>query len=74
MSSHVEITIDREMCQGARQCSYVAPAVFDHEDDGTAVVVDPSGAPVDDVLQAAEMCPNLAISLTVDGVVLHEGL
>lgn len=71
---HVEIAIDREMCQGARQCSHVAPAVFDHEADGTAVVVDPLGAPVEKTLEAAEMCPNLAITLTVDGKVLHEGL
>lgn len=72
--SRVEITVDREMCQGARQCSYLAPAVFDHDHDGTAVVVDPHGAAVADALKAAEMCPNLAITVVVDGEVLHEGL
>lgn len=72
--SEVEITIDREMCQGARQCSHEAPAVFSHDDDDTAVVVDPHGAPVDHILKAAELCPNLAITLVVDGEVLHEGL
>lgn len=69
----VDVTVDTELCQGARQCSFVAPAVFDHGPDGKAVVLDPGGAPIADVLKAAQMCPNLAISLVVDGETLHEG-
>lgn len=72
--SGVEIRVDPELCQGSRQCSFVAPGVFTHEDDGTAVVVDPHAAPLDEVRKAAEFCPNLAITLVVDGEVVHEGL
>lgn len=72
--SEIEIRIDPDLCQGSRQCSFVAPGVFAHEDDGTAFVVDADGSPVEDIRKAAELCPNLAITLVVDGEVLHQGL
>lgn len=72
--SEIDIRIDRDLCQGARQCSFTAPAVFGHDEDGTAVVTDPYASPVEDLLRAAQLCPNLAITLVVDGEVLHEGI
>lgn len=72
--SKIELSVDRELCQGSRQCSFVAPAVFAHDDEGKAIATDSTAAPVADLLKAAEMCPNLAITLVVDGEVLHEGL
>ncbi len=41
-----------------------APDVFQLDDEGKAVVVDPDGAPVDDIVDAARNCPVTAISVT----------
>lgn len=71
--SKIEVRVDRELCLGARQCSFVTPEVFSHETDGTAVVGDPRAAPLERVLEAARICPNFAITVIADGEVLHEG-
>ena len=52
---------------GSGNCSFWAPAVFDLDDDGIAVVIDPDGAPVDKVVLAAQGCPTQAISVIQDG-------
>jgi ferredoxin len=41
-----------------------APDVFQLDDEDKAVVVDPDGAPLDDVTQAAANCPVTAITVT----------
>lgn len=38
-----------------------APGVFELDSEDKAVVIDPDGAPVDDVLEAAQNCPVTAI-------------
>lgn len=63
----IEIRVDHELCQGAGQCVFIAPSVFALQDNGQSVVVDPEGAPEDVVLKAARFCPNLAISVVIDG-------
>jgi ferredoxin len=63
----LEIAIDREVCMGSGNCSFWAPGVFDLDDDGVAVVIDPDGAPEDKIVLAAQGCPTQAISLTKDG-------
>jgi ferredoxin len=63
----LEISIDRDACMGSGNCSFWAPAVFDLDDDGIAVVVDPDGAPVDKIVLAAQGCPTQAISVLQDG-------
>ncbi|MDQ1521665.1 MAG: ferredoxin [Actinomycetota bacterium] len=63
----LEISIDRDACMGSGNCSFWAPAVFDLDDDGIAVVVDPNGAPVEKVVLAAQGCPTQAISVMQDG-------
>ncbi len=63
----LEISIDREVCMGSGNCSFWAPAVFDLDDDGVAIVIDPGGAPEDKIILAAQGCPTQAISLTRDG-------
>ena len=59
----VEIRIDREACMGSGNCSFWAPGVFELDDEGIAVVVDPTAAPEDKVVLAAQGCPTSAITV-----------
>jgi ferredoxin len=65
--SVLEIKIDREVCMGSGNCSFWAPGVFDLDDDGIAIVVDPAGAPEDKIVLAAQGCPTQAIAILRDG-------
>jgi ferredoxin len=62
----LRIEIDRELCMGSGNCSFWAPAVFDLDDDGIAVVLDPAAQPEDKILLAAQGCPTQAITITTD--------
>lgn len=62
----VRITVDRELCMGSGNCQFWAPGVFDIDDDGVAVVVDPAAAPEDRVVLAADGCPTKAITIHRD--------
>ena len=55
------IEVDRDLCIGSGDCVDTAPAVFELDDDGKAVVLDPNGAPEDEVVDAARNCPVTAI-------------
>jgi ferredoxin len=66
----LEISIDRDACMGSGNCSFWAPAVFDLDDEGIAVVVDPQGAPEEKIVLAAQGCPTQAITVMKDGVKL----
>jgi ferredoxin len=59
----MRIEIDREACMGSGNCLFWAPGVFDLDDDGIAVVIDPEGAPEDRIHLAADGCPTKAITL-----------
>ena len=59
-----QIEIDCELCIGDQLCCTEAPEVFELNDDGIAIVKDPSGDPAEFVKQAAESCPVDAITLT----------
>jgi ferredoxin len=61
----VRITIDRDVCVGSGNCAFWAPGVFDLDDEGTAVVLDPEAADAEHVQAAVRGCPTQAIS--VDG-------
>ena len=63
----LEISIDRDVCMGSGNCSFWAPGVFDLDDDGIAVIVDPNAQPDDKVILAAQGCPTQAISIVQDG-------
>ena len=63
----LEIEIDRSLCMGSGNCSFWAPAVFDLDDEGLAVVLDPAAAPEDKIVLAGQGCPTQAISITRDG-------
>ncbi len=63
----LKIEINRELCMGSGNCSFWAPGVFDLDDDGIAVVLDPTAAPEDKIILAGQGCPTQAISITKDG-------
>jgi ferredoxin len=59
--NRIEITVDRALCIGSGDCVDTAPNVFQLDEEDKAVVVDPDGASVDEVLEAASNCPVSAI-------------
>lgn len=63
----MQIEINRELCMGSGNCSFWAPDVFDLDDDGIAVVLDPTAAPEEKIILAGQGCPTQAISITKGG-------
>ena len=63
----LSIEINRELCMGSGNCSFWAPGVFDLDDDGVAIVTDPTGEPEEKVILAARGCPTQAIAVVRDG-------
>ena len=63
----LSIEINRELCMGSGNCSFWAPGVFDLDDDGVAIVTDPTGEPEEKVILAAQGCPTQAIAVVRDG-------
>jgi ferredoxin len=68
------ITVNREVCMGSGNCAFWAPGVFDLDDDGIAIVLDPQAQPSDKVVMAAEGCPTQAITVADGDRVLHAGV
>jgi ferredoxin len=66
----LEIVVNRDLCMGSGNCSFWAPGVFDLDEDGIAIVLDPEAAPEEKVMLAAQGCPTQAISVTKDGTKL----
>jgi ferredoxin len=62
----LRIEIDRELCMGSGNCGFWAPGVFDLDDDGIAVVLDPAAQPEDKIVLAAQGCPTQAITLVAE--------
>jgi ferredoxin len=60
-ANRIEITVDRALCIGSGDCVDTVPDVFQLDDEDKAVVVDPDGAALDDVVTAAGNCPVSAI-------------
>ncbi|TML29267.1 MAG: ferredoxin [Actinobacteria bacterium] len=59
--NRVTIEVDRQLCYGFGDCVDTAPAVFALDDEDVSVVIDPDGAPLDDIVEAAQNCPVDAI-------------
>jgi ferredoxin len=66
----IEVEVDRDLCIGSGNCVYEAPGAFDLDDDSISFVVDPAGAPEEQVLTAARKCPSHAITVRRDGETL----
>ena len=66
--NQIHIVVDRALCIGSGDCVDTAPDVFQLDAEDKAVVVDPDGAPTDEIIEAAGNCPVTAIFITgVDG-------
>jgi ferredoxin len=63
----LEIEVDRELCMGSGNCGFWAPGVFDLDDEGIAVVLDPTASSEDKIILAGQGCPTQAISISRDG-------
>jgi ferredoxin len=66
----LDVEIDRDRCMGSGHCVFGAPGAFDLDDDQVAFVLDPAGAPEDQVVAAARTCPTRAITVRRDGELL----
>ncbi|MBE0479373.1 MAG: ferredoxin [Dehalococcoidia bacterium] len=62
----MNVIVDREICGGIGNCVEVAPTVFALDEEDRAVVLDPSSVPEETLMEAAESCPLLAISVLDD--------
>lgn len=63
----MRVVVDRTLCRGHGQCSFVAPDVFDIDDEG---VMHCDERPPDSrsaaVEEAVRFCPELALSIAED--------
>lgn len=64
MTRQLAIAVDHGRCVGNAMCLATAPTVFDHDEGGQSVVVDPAGADPDTVMAAARACPTGAITVS----------
>jgi ferredoxin len=65
--AELEITIDRDKCSGEGVCVDIAPEVFRLDDEDIAEVIDPAGAARDIIIDAAQSCPQSAITVVEIG-------
>ena len=66
----LDVEIDRDACIGSGNCGFLAPGVFDLDEDSIAVVFDPDAAPEAEIVTAAQRCPGKAIAVRRDGTSL----
>jgi ferredoxin len=64
--NRIIIETDRDLCIGSGDCVDTAPAVFELDDEGKVRVIDPDGADVDVIVDAAANCPVTAIFVLGD--------
>jgi ferredoxin len=63
----MRVRIERSLCTATlRNCALIAPAVFQIDAEGKAVVADPQGADEKTVLKAALACQQRAVIVTED--------
>jgi ferredoxin len=60
---NLKVIIDRRKCSGEAICVGIAPEVFDLDEEGIAIVINPEGADEETLLEAMESCPQDAITL-----------
>jgi ferredoxin len=59
--NRIHVEVDRDLCIGSGDCVSTQPDVFQLDDEGKAVVLDPDAAGADEILEAAQNCPVTAI-------------
>jgi ferredoxin len=62
--NRIHVEVDRSLCIGSGDCVDTAPDVFRLDEEDKAVVIDPDGASLDDIVEAAQNCPVSAITVT----------
>ena len=62
----IEIEVSSARCIASKACTHAAEGVFEVV-DGVARVLDPTAAPLEDILAAADECPTGAIKIRKDG-------
>lgn len=60
----VKVAVDNAKCVGHARCHFAAPEAFDLDDDGYAVVIATDSVSAEDLRNAAESCPEQAITVT----------
>jgi ferredoxin len=75
MEAEVSLSIDPDRCQGHGRCALINPELFDINDDGIGVVLDPepTGAAAADADRAIGNCPEQAITWAGRSEVVHHG-
>jgi len=59
----LRVEVDYHRCVGSSICVLTAPRTFALNEHGQSTVTDPEGDPVETVLEAAEGCPTMAITV-----------
>ena len=62
----MEVKVDRDLCIGVGNCAAIAPTVFNLDEKDKAIVLDPSSVDDQTLLEAAESCPENAITIEDD--------
>jgi ferredoxin len=62
----MKVKLDRDLCTGIGNCVVIAPSVFKLDDRNKAVILDPTAADKDTLLEAATNCPMEAITIEDD--------
>ena len=65
-ANRIRLEVDRDLCIGSGDCVATEPDVFELDDEGKAVVIDPDAAATDDIVEAARNCPVTAIFVIGD--------
>ena len=66
----LEVRVDRGRCQGAGECVWHAPNSFTIDETIRSVPASPPGDDEETLLAAARGCPNMAITVFRDGVMI----
>ena len=62
----MKVKVDRDLCIGVSNCVAIAPTVFELDKENKAVVLEPSSVDDETLLEAAESCPENAITVEDD--------
>lgn len=64
MAQEWRVEVDRSTCMGTGMCRGAVPALFVAGDDGKTIVTKDTVPPDERVLEAADICPTEAITVT----------